>query len=216
MEWTDEGLILSARRHGENAAIVTLLTAEHGLHAGLVRGHGAKGRGAVEPGTQVRAHWRARLPDHLGHFRLESDRAYAAPLLADAEALAGLSAACAVAERALPEREPHRPVYDGLLTLMEALGARGWGALLVTWELGLLAELGFGLDLSVCAATGTREDLVWVSPKTGRAVSRAAGGPYAERLLVLPGFLAGGRVAEADAAEILTGLLLTGHFLDKL
>lgn len=219
MEWTDEAIVLTARRHGESAAIVTLLTREHGRHAGLVPGgRGRRARGVYEPGNQVLATWRARLEEHLGHFACELVGANAARVLDDPLRLAGLAAAAAVAEAALPEREPHPRAYAGMLELVSALcdpavAETAWAASYVRWELALLAELGFGLDLRECAATGGNDHLVYVSPKTGRAVSAAAGEPYRDRLLALPAFLAGD--GPPDLRQVLAGLALTGHFLGR-
>ena len=218
MEWTDEGVVLGARKHGETAVIVQLLTRDHGRHAGLVRGgSSAKQRGLYQPGNIVSAHWRGRLAEHLGAYRCEMTRGHAALLLDDADRLAVLSAACAVAEAALPEREPHGPVYDGFLAVLDALGGDGeaalWGEVYVRWELGLLGELGFGLDLSACAATGRNDGLAYVSPRTGRAVSLSAGEPYRDRLLALPPFLAGG--GSPVAGDLRSGLALTGYFLER-
>lgn len=219
MEWTDDAIVLKARRHGESSAIVTLLTREHGRHAGLVPGgSGKRARGIYEPGNQVRATWRARLPEHLGHFACELVAANAARLLDDPLRLAALASATAVAEAALPEREPHPRTYVGLLGLVADLTAAegdtvAWAATYVRWELDLLAELGFGLDLTECAATGSNDRLIYVSPKSGRAVSAAAGEPYRDRLLALPPFLLGSGAARLD--EVLAGLTLTGHFLAR-
>lgn len=224
MEWTDDAIVLSARRHGESAAIVTLLTREHGRHAGLVPGGaGKRARGLYEAGNLLHATWRARLPEHLGHFACELAAANAARLLDEPLRLAALAAAAAVADAALPERAPHPRAYAGLLELLEALTDSGrstedWGAAYAHWELDLLAELGFGLDLSECAATGTNDRLTYVSPKSGRAVSAAAGEPYRDRLLVLPGFLLGPGeqpARPANLGEVLSGLALTGHFLAR-
>lgn len=219
MEWSDEAIVLTARRHGEGAAIVSLLTHQHGRHAGLVQGGaGKRARGLYEPGNRVLATWRARLPEHLGHFTCELVDANAAELLDEPLRLAALAAAAAVAESALPEREPHPRAYAGLLGLLAALTAADqaavdWAAAYVRWELDLLAELGFGLDLSECAATGSNDRLIYVSPKSGRAVSAAAGEPYRDRLLSLPAFLLAPGPAGLD--EVLAGLKLTGHFLAR-
>lgn len=219
MEWSDEAIVLTARRHGEGAAIVTLLTREHGRHAGLVPGGaGKRARGMYEPGNKVIATWRARLPEHLGHFACELTAAHAARLLDDPLRLSALAAATSVAELALPEREPHPRVYAGLLRLVAALtsaegGVADWAADYVRWELDLLAELGFGLDLTECAVTGSNDRLIYVSPKSGRAVSAAAGEPWRDRLLALPGFLLASGPARLD--EVLAGLKLTGHFLTR-
>jgi DNA repair protein RecO (recombination protein O) len=215
MEWTDDGIVLSARKHGETSAIVTLLTREHGRHLGLVRGgSGRKARGILQPGNLLTARWQARLAEHLGAYNCEMTEAFAARVMRDAVKLSGLSAACAVAEGALAEREPHRPVFEGLLALMRALEYDDWPSAYVKWELGLLGEAGFALDLSVCASTGQNDQLAYVSPKSGRAVSLAAGEPYKTKLLALPNFLltpGGGGSRE----EVLAGLRLTGYFLEK-
>jgi len=218
MEWSDDGIVLAARKHGEAAAIVTLLTRAHGRHAGLVRGGaGRRARGLYQPGNRLRATWRGRLADHLGAYTCEMAEAVAAGLLADPLKLAALSAACAVAEAALPERETHLPVYEGLEILLSSLAdddETAWPTVYVKWEMGLLQELGFGLDLSQCAATGDTENLTHVSPKSGRAVSAAAARPYQGKLLELPGFLLkAGTLGRPD--EIVAGLRLTGYFLDR-
>ena len=215
MNWSDEGYVLSVRRHGEAAAIVNLLTREHGRHAGLVRGGaGRRLRGVLQPGNLVAAEWRGRVAEHLGSYTVEGMRDHAAGLLSDGNRLAGLTAAAAVTEAALPEREPHLAAHDGFAALLSALAETpNWAAIYVRFELGLLAELGFGLDLSHCAATGSTEDLAYVSPRSARAVSREAAAPYKEKLLPLPGFLlpkAGEKLARQD---ILDGLKLTGYFL---
>ena len=220
MDWSDEGVVLAVRKHGETAAIVSLLTRDHGRHAGLVRGGvGRRARGTLQPGNEVQATWRARLAEHLGAFTCELVRARAARLLDDPPRLAGLAAACALAEAVLPEREPHNAVWSALVALLERIeGAQDWPADYVRWELGLLADLGFGLDLSRCAVTGACAGLAYVSPRTGRAVSEAAAGRWRERLLALPGFLAQGagdnREVSATPADIAAGLALTGFFLE--
>jgi DNA repair protein RecO (recombination protein O) len=219
MDWTDQGIVLSARRHGENAAIVSLLTSAHGRHAGLVRGgSGRRLRGILQPGNEVEASWRARLAEHLGSYTIELHRARAADLLAHADRLAGLTAAAAIIDAVLPEREPHSPVFQGFLSLLDAFEggeALIWGAVYVRFELGLLTELGFGLDLSHCASTGVSDNLVYVSPRSGRAVSAEAGAPYAERLLALPQFLLGSQAGGVDTGDLRDGLALTGFFLDQ-
>jgi DNA repair protein RecO (recombination protein O) len=221
IHWRDQGVILSVRRHGESAAIVHVLTREHGRHAGLVRGGaGRRLRGVLQAGNEVSVHWQARLAEHLGAFTVELSRARAAPIMAHGDRLAGLTASAAVADLALPEREPHLSVHNGLLALLDALdGAEAeidvWAAVYVRFELGLLAELGFGLDLSHCAATGATEGLTWVSPRSGRAVSAEAGAPYREQLLRLPPFLAGMPVEHVPLADIRDGLRLTGFFLER-
>ncbi len=216
MEWTDDGIVLSARRHGEGNAIVQLLTRAHGRHAGMVRGgSGRRARGTYQPGNEVRATWRARLAEHLGNYTCEPLTSHAAAIMAHRGALAALSAACALVEAALPERAPHPELHDATLGLLHALdhGAEGgWAEAYVRWELGFLAEMGFGLDLARCAATGRNDELVYVSPKSGRAVSASAGEPYRDKLLPLPAFLTG-RDAP-DAAAVDQALHLTGHFLE--
>ena len=215
MEWSDEGIVLSARRHGEAAAIVTLLTQAHGRHAGLVHGGvGRRLRGVLQPGNRVTARWRARLSEHLGTMTCEMSAALAAPLLGDPLRLAGLSAACALADWTLPEREPQSVIHGGLVHLIESLSGDTWPRLYVTWELDLLRELGFGLDLERCAATGRNDSLAFVSPQTGRAVSLSAGEPYRERLLTLPSFLTG-VAASATPRDIVDGLTLTAYFLER-
>ncbi|MGE4218824.1 MAG: DNA repair protein RecO [Alphaproteobacteria bacterium] len=214
MDWTDDGIVLTARRHGESAAIATLLTRDHGRHAGLLRGGGSRRhRGMLQPGNRVAAVWRARLDEHLGSFALELTESIAARLLDHAGRLAALASACALIEAGLPEREPHPALYETTLALLAALDSERWAEAYIGWELGLLGELGYGLDLARCAATGSTEDLAYVSPKTGRAVSRAAGEGYRDRLLPLPGFLAG--QGDVDAAALTAGLRLTGYFLDR-
>lgn len=220
IDWADEGVVLSARKHGEAAAIVNLLTRAHGRHAGLVRGGaGRRLRGVLQPGNEVAARWRARLEEHLGTYTVELTRERASRLLGDALALAGLSAACALSQVALPEREPHAALHEGLVALLEALeGAPDWAARYVRWELGLLRELGFGLDLSCCAATGVRDWLAYVSPRSGQAVSEAAAAPWRDKLLPLPAFLITGLIAGADevaADDVARGLELTGFFLER-
>lgn len=214
MDWTDDGIVLTARRHGESAAIATLLTRDHGRHAGLVRGGGARRhRGTLQPGNRVAAVWRARLDEHLGNFTLEPTESVAARLLDRPGPLAALASACALVEAGLPEREPHPELYDATLRLLAALDSAAWALAYVGWELGLLTALGYGLDLDRCAVTGDAADLAYVSPRSGRAVSRAAGEAYRDRLLPLPGFLLGPAAAEPDT--LLAGLRLTGHFLDR-
>lgn len=212
MDWRDEGVLLTARPHGESAAIIDVFTAGHGRHAGVVRGGGSRKMAPhLQPGAQISVEWRARLEEHIGAYRVEPIRSRAADLMADGDALAAMGAVAGLLTAYLAEREPHGGLYAATVSLLDALGRDpGWAAGYVGWELALLADLGFPLDLSRCAASGVVEDLIWVSPKTGRAVSRAAGAPYADRLLPLPGFLRGGAETSKEVAE---GLALTGHFL---
>jgi len=216
MEWREEAIVLAARPHGETSLILQVLTRAHGRHAGLVRGaRRARGRGVYETGNLIMADWRARLADHLGMLRCELLRGYAAGLIDDPARLSCLAAAAALAEAALPEREAVPGAFLGLAALLESLAAdRGWEAAYVAWELALLAELGFGLDLSHCAATGATTDLAYVSPKSAQAVSSEAGAPYRDKLLRLPGFLRAGGASPAPDG-IRDGLVLTGFFLAR-
>jgi len=216
MQWSDDGIVLSTRKHGETSSIVSVLTRDYGRHIGLVRGgSGKRARGIYQPGNTVSARWKARLPEHLGAYECELTKAYAADLLNDPLRLAALSAACAVAEAALPEREPHTPVFEGMAILLDSIHAgTSWPSVFVKWELGLLRELGFGLDLSRCAATGRHDGLAFVSPKTGRAVSMAAAEPYLNVLLPLPGFLLT-EGAAGNGEEVQQGLKLSGYFLSR-
>ncbi len=214
MEWQAPAIVLAARPYGEGDALATVLTEEHGACRGLARGGASRSRaGTWQPGNLLQVRWVARLPDQLGAFTAELVHPGAALAMDDTLALAVLSSACAVAEGALIDREPHPAVFAGLLHLITLLST-GAGVLadLVRWELSLLAELGYGLDLGACAATGVVDGLTWVSPRTGRAVSDAAAGPWKERLLPLPPFLTGGA---PDAAGWTAGLALTGHFLAR-
>jgi DNA repair protein RecO (recombination protein O) len=213
MDWRDEGVILSMRPHGETAAIIEVLTAGHGRHAGVVRGGASRKLAPVlQPGTGVQLEWRARLDEHIGSFTVEPLRSRA-HLLADRLALAGLLSACALLRAALPEREPHPELWSASLGLFDLLGSPGWSSAYLRWELRLLEELGFGLDLSACAVTGATEGLAYVSPKTGRAVTRAGAGDWADRLLPLPEGLAG--AAPLTPESVVQGLRLTGFFLDR-
>jgi len=216
MRWSDEGIVLSARRHGERGLIVHLLTRERGRHAGLVRGgQGPRKRMRFQTGNRLAVSWSARLSEHLGYLAGELLRGHAARFIDDRARLACLSAAAAVAEVTLPEREPHPRAYAGLNTLLEALDDDAdYAALYVRWELDLLAELGYGLDLSHCAATGARDNLAYVSPRSGHAVSEAAAAPYRAKLLRLPRFLLLAENQPPAADDILAGLALTGYFLE--
>ena len=214
MEWRDHGILLSMRRHGESSAIIDVFTEEHGRHAGVVRG-GASRRMApvLQPGAQLDVTWRARLEDHLGSYHAEPLRSRAAAALSGRLALAGLNAVTALLAFCLPEREPHPDLYvrsERLLDLLEHEDL--WPLAYLQWELALLEETGFGLDLSACAVTGRLAGLAFVSPKTGRAVSREGAGEWADRLLPLPPVLLG--QGDAGDTEILQALRTTGYFME--
>jgi DNA repair protein RecO (recombination protein O) len=216
MEWKDEGIVLAVKRHGESSAIVEILAATRGRSLGLVRGGRSRHmRPVLQPGNIVLATWRARLEEHLGNFALEPLELKAGHLIGEAMRLAALTTLTAEAQL-LPEREPHPRLYEAMRVVLDALeDADTWPALLVRWELGLLDELGFGLDLARCAATGTTEDLIYVSPRTGRAVSRSAGQAYRDRLLALPAFLKGTQAGRPGQTDVVDGLKLTGFFLER-
>jgi len=215
MQWTDEGIVLGVRKHGEANAILELMTRAHGRHLGLVRGGaGSRLRPVLQPGNSVNAVWRARLDEHLGHYAVEGLYLRTAALLAAPQALYGITHLAALA-RLLPERDPHSSIYEALDAMLDHLhDPRTIAPLVVRFELQLLAELGFGLALDQCAATGGNDDLVFVSPKSGRAVSRAAGEPWRDKLLPLPAFLVGGD-AEPSAADLSDGFAVTGLFLTR-
>ncbi len=216
MEWTDEGIILGVRRHGESGAIVELLTRGHGRHLGLVRGGaGSRMRPILQPGNTVSGVWRARLDEHLGTYVLEVVRMRAATMLASSHAVYGVTHLASLA-RLLPERDPHEDIYEMLERTLDDFDDVGGAAThLIRFELAMLAELGFGLDLTACAASGSTVDLIYVSPKSGGAVSRVAGEPWRDKLLPLPPFL-----READDGrngwseqDLQDGFELTGRFL---
>lgn len=215
MDWQGEGVLLTVRRHGESAAIIEVLTETHGRHAGLVQGGASRRLSPVlQPGAQLALNWRARLDSHLGTFAVEPQRSRAG-LMGDRLALAGLGAVTALAAFALPERQAYPALYRHTVALLDAMDRDdGWIAQYVVWELDLLATLGFGLDLSACAVTGATQGLAFVSPRSGRAVSRAGAGEWADRLLSLPPFLTDGDADQPiTAADLRAGLRLSGHFL---
>lgn len=215
MDWTDEGIVIGARRHGESSAILETMTRMHGRHLGLVRG-GRSSRLApvLQPGNGVRLHWRARLDEHLGNFTVEAMEFRAGRLMESSASLHGLAYLCALL-RLLPEREPDEGLHAAACVLLDHLGEAAFAAAMtVRFEIALLGKLGFGLDLSACAATGATQELVYVSPRSGRAVSARAGAPYADRLLPLPSFARSDFIGEAvTAEEVAAGFALTGHFL---
>src|SRR3954464_8367759 len=218
MEWIDEGIVLGVRRHGESSAIVELLTRGHGRHLGLVRGGAGSRMGPLlQPGNSVRAVWRARLDEHLGTYLIEGTRLRAATVLASSHAVYGVTHLASLA-RLLPERDPHEDIYDMLdRTLNDFDDITEAAVHLVKFELAMLAELGFGLDLETCAATGAISDLIYVSPKSGGAVSRQAGEPWRDKLLRLPMFLCGNDGwSDQDLQDgfRLTGMFLLRHVLE--
>ncbi len=215
MQWQDEAILLSARSHGEGALVLQVITPEHGRHGGLVRGGASrKNKSTYQLGNRLALTWRARLPDQLGNFTAELITPNAALVMDEPARLAALTSSCALVERALPDRDPHPDLYNFLCQLIDILTTSGmWAEDYVRFELALLADLGFGLDLSSCAVTMSDADLGYVSPRTGRAVSRTGAGEYVDRLLPLPGFLTGDKPAEVN--EIRAGLRLTGWFLER-
>jgi DNA repair protein RecO (recombination protein O) len=217
MNWSDEAIVLAVRPHGENAVVAELLTREHGRHLGFVHGgRSRRMRPVLQTGNHVDVQWKGRLAEQLGHYAIELRRGFAAEAMASAvpARLAALSS-IATLSRLLAEREPHPALFEVTLFVLGFLDdASVWPALLVRWELALLGELGYGLDLTECAATGSNDHLIYVSPRTGRAVSASAGEPYKERLLALPGFLAGRARGGASASDLVAGFALTGHFLE--
>jgi DNA repair protein RecO (recombination protein O) len=215
MEWDAPAIILATKLYGEGDAVATVMTEAHGLHRGLARGGASRGKaGTWQPGNMVQVQWTARLSDQLGSFAGELIHAGAAQAMPEAMPLAMLSAVCAVAEGGLPEREPLPRIFAGLLRLIPRLPL-GDAVLaeLVRWEMVVLSDLGYGLDLSACAVTGRTEGLAYVSPRTGRAVTREGAGNWAARLLPLPGFLVGTKLP--DSTDWRNGLRLTGHFLAR-
>jgi DNA repair protein RecO (recombination protein O) len=216
MEWTDEAIVLGTRRHGEGSVILEAMTRDHGRHLGLVRGGaGSRQRPILQPGNALRVVWRARLDEHLGHFSVEGVDLRAGAILTSPHAVYAITHLAAIA-RLLPERDPHADVYEALEFILGRLDIpREVAEGVVRFELSMLSELGFGLDLASCAATGETADLIYVSPKSGRAVSRAAGEAWKDRLLRLPGFLASDEGAPPSPSELADGFALTGYFLTR-
>lgn len=213
MEWQDSGTVLNTRRHGETSAILEVFTEGHGRHAGIVRGATSrKTAPSLQPGSQVAVSWRARLEDHLGSFTVEPVKSRAAAVMGGRLELAGLNAVTALLTFSLPEREAHPRLYRRTITVLDMIGeTEAWPLAYLQWELALLDEMGFGLDLTACAVTGTTTDLCYVSPKTGRAVSVAGAGAWKDKLLPLPHCLLA--AGNGGTAEIAQGLTTTGHFL---
>ena len=217
MQWQDEAIILGVKRLGESSVIAEVMTRERGRHLGIVRsGRSRSMQPVLQPGNLVEVTWRARLDEHIGDFRMEPISLRAARLMETATAVYGVQAMGALL-RLLPERDPHPHLYETLNVILENLeNPTDAGELFVRFELAVLNDLGFGLDLLQCAATGTRDNLVYVSPRSGRAVSRDAGAPWADKMLALPDFLStvGSKAASRDsldAAFRLTGFFLTRH-----
>ena len=215
MEWTDDGIVLGVKRHGESSVILELMTHDHGRHLGLVRGGtSARQRGVLQPGNALRATWRARLDEHLGNYTVEELNLRAADFLGAAHAVHGVTHLAALC-RLLAEREPHAAIYEALEAILDHLNEPHLAATMIArFELDLLAELGFGLDLTSCAATGATSDLIYVSPRSGRAVSREAGEPYRDRLLRLPAFLHG-ETEPQSPRDLADAFALTGFVLDR-
>jgi DNA repair protein RecO (recombination protein O) len=215
MEWQDTGTIISVRKHGENSTIVDVLTQSHGRHAGLVRGGaGRKLAPILQPGTQVDVEWRARLEEHLGTYNIEPIQSRAA-ILSNRLALSAMGSVCALVNFSFPERMSLPRLYGVTINLFDQMASGGaWLSDYALWEYAVLEELGYGLDLESCAATGVRQDLIYVSPKSGRAVSRQAGADWADRMLPLPRFLRA-QTATKEAAEVLDALKTTGYFLER-
>ncbi|MCL4132335.1 UNVERIFIED_CONTAM: hypothetical protein GTU68_052231 [Idotea baltica] len=215
MEWRDTGILLGLRKHGENSAIVEVFTPEHGRHAGVVRGATSRKLGPVlQPGAQLDVQWRARLEDHLGAYTVELQRSRAAQAMGSRSALAGLNAVTALLSFCLPEREAYEAIYRQSEQLLDLLGQDDiWPLAYLRWEVALLEALGFGLDLESCVVTGANDYLAYVSPKSGRAVSKAGAGEWADRLLPLPQVLLG--QGNAPDREILEALTVTGYFLEN-
>jgi DNA repair protein RecO (recombination protein O) len=217
MDWTDQGIVISTRLHGETSVVLELLTRDHGRHLGLVRGGRSRTmRPLLQAGNRLHAQWRARLDDHLGNYVVEAIDLPAGRLMTSRPGLMGLTHLGALL-RLLPERDPHVGLFDAATIVIDHLDGREIAAaLMVRFELEILNELGYGLDLGSCAASGVTDDLAWVSPKSGRAVSRKEGAPYRDRLLALPPFLVGsGANARPTAEDIAAGFRLTGHFLAR-
>jgi DNA repair protein RecO (recombination protein O) len=216
MQWADEAIVLSVRSHAETAAVVELLTREHGRHLGLVHGgRSRKARPILQPGNHIDVVWKARLSEHLGAVTIEPRRGFGVEVMEDATALTALTSLTTLAH-VLPERDPHPNLFEVTLFVLGFLDdPTVWPALYVRWEMALLDEMGFGLDLATCAATGATADLIYVSPKSGRAVSAGAGEPYKDRLLMLPPFLRGETGGGVAPADIDAGLVLTAHFIER-
>jgi DNA repair protein RecO (recombination protein O) len=216
MQWTDEAILLGVRRHGETSVIAEMMTRSRGRHLGMVRsGRSRTMQPVLQPGNRLEVTWRARLDEHLGEYRVEPLALRAGRLMESATAVYGVQALGSLL-RLLPERDPHPHLFEALDVILDHLEEPATaGELFVRFELALLNDLGFGLDLEECAATGLREDLAYVSPKSGRAVSRAAGAPWADKMLALPDFLSSGTRRGADPESLAAAFRLTGYFLER-
>lgn len=213
-EWRDQGYVLAIRPHGEGGAVASILTENHGRHAGYVYGaQSSKRRAILEPGTWVAVEWKSRVEGQLGNYTLEQKGGLPFGLLDDPLKLSAMLSACSLCDSALPEREGHAGLYHGFQTLIGMFDNPVWGAAYIYWEIALLKELGFGLDFTKCAGGGDARTLAYISPKSGRAVSTAAAEPYKDKLLELPSFLKPGG-GFPDDVEIHKGLKMTGHFLE--
>ncbi len=216
MIWSDLGIVLSTRKHGENSIILSVLTRQHGRHSGLVRGGAGKRLSAIlQPGNLLHLEWKGRLDEHLGQFTPELEESYSAKVLHSREKLTYLNVVCAMCETCLADRHPVEGLFGATLILLDMLDQpRLWPEIYQRWELGLLNELGFGLDLTSCAATGQTGDLIYISPKTGRAVSRNAGEPYKTKLFPLPHHLLVDEI-KPTKKDLLSAFVITGHFLER-
>jgi DNA repair protein RecO (recombination protein O) len=212
MQWTDDAILLSVKKYGENKAVARVFAKRHGVFAGIVRGATSKStRGIIQPGNAVSVTWQARLAEQMGTFKIEPLKPFAAHAMQDKLKLAALTSACALMETSLPERHPYPKLYAAFYDFLEHMAAADhWQEAYVKLELEILAESGFGLDLTQCAANGSNDNLIYVSPKSGRAVSASAGEPYKEKLLKLPEFL----LSNNEGGNISDGLALTGYFLE--
>jgi DNA repair protein RecO (recombination protein O) len=215
MQWTDEGIVIGVRRHGEASAILELMTREHGRHLGMVRGgFGTRMKPILQTGNSVSASWRARLDEHLGNYTVEPMRQRASNYFGSSHAIYGVTHLAALM-RLLPERDPHEGLFNIFERILDGLEDATWAAPMVArFEMQILTELGFGLDLDQCAATGVTGDLIYVSPKSGRAVSRSAGEPYADRMLRLPAFMRD-NAGDPSGRDLADGFALTGFFLSR-
>lgn len=216
MEWRDEGILLSAQKHGEGSAVIEVFTTQHGRHAGLVRGGSSRKMAPIlQPGSQISVIWKARLEEHLGSFTIDPIKSRAVNIMSDKSTLAVMGAITSLLKLTLPEREDHQRLYVRTLDLVDAIGVTDdWPSRYALWENALLTETGFALDLEQCAATGVTQDLIYVSPKSGCAVSRNAGEEWADRMLPLPRFLRLDSTMN-EPAEVQSALKTTGYFLEK-